>query len=340
MGKRKTLRVASTLICASVILTFFASSCAAPKPAYRVAVIGFKNGQLNAERSSLAEYGKRRVEAELGAKVDFITPETGSKPEDLFLSGAEGYDLVVSLGQGSSQDMLSFRPGGTQVQAAALDFTSPQPVPGEDAATLVRYRVEEGAYVCGYLAGWLTSRNDHPLTNAAPNVAFIGAMDDLLEPYYDSGYSKGVRAAVPEPGIYRYFLATGEDSANARACAEQGIKKGVDIIFCTPGPFNSEVIKVAVEKKVLVILVGADRSNESPEHVLTSLILRDDNTLFDAINRAMNGELKAGRREWGIKEGAWSLAPFHGQDIYIRKELKEALQREAEGVSGIDFSTP
>jgi basic membrane protein A len=302
-------------------------------------LVGFEGGELGEERNALADYGKRRVEAELGVDVDFIMPGSGDEMQSLFLSGENGYDLVLSLGQSSSLDMLFARPADVQVQAAALDFEISQPVPGEDAVSLIRYRVEEGSYICGFLAGWLTSRGGHPLTNTLPLAAFIGALDDPLEPYYDGGFSKGVKTAAPTGGTHRYFIKTGGDSAQARAYAEDAIKKGVDIIFCTPGTFNGEVIKVAEEKNVLVILVGADRSGESPKHVLTSLILRDDNAVFNAVSKALSGDLKPGKQVWGIGEGTWSLAPFHEHDNYIRKDLKEALRQEEEKVSGIDFSS-
>jgi basic membrane protein A len=304
-----------------------------------VALVGFEGGEQGEERNTLAEYGQRRVEAELGVEVDFILPTSQAYIEDLFAATGDGYDLVVSLGQDSSLDMLFARPEDSEIAACALDFEVPQPVPGEGEAALVRYRVEEGSYVCGYLAGWLSGRTDHPLTNAMPLVAFIGALDDPLVVYYNSGFTKGVEAGSTQGGTHSYFLETAEDAQQARAYAEEAVEKGVDIIFCSPGPFNAEVLEVAEEKDILVILVGADRSGESPQHVLTSLLLRDDNAVFAAVSAALDGNLEAGRQVWGIEEGVWSLAPFHGNDPYIRKELKEELRQQEERVSSIDFSS-
>jgi basic membrane lipoprotein Med (substrate-binding protein (PBP1-ABC) superfamily) len=324
-------------------LALLLSSCASKQPetsTYRVALMGLEGDQLAGQRDSLLQYGQRRIEAELGAEVEYLPSGQDRERQGLFATEG-GYDLVVSVGRLSSQQMLQTVPAGAQAKAVALDCPDPSPPPGAGGAdvTLVRYRVEEGAYVCGYLAGWLTGRNDHPLTNAAPIVGFIAAVDDPLQQYYDRGYGKGARAAAPNVENQRYFLLNSADSKNARAYAEQAVKKGADIIFCTPGPFNAEVLKVAQEKKVLVILVGADRSGESPQHVLTSLIIRDDNALFNAVNLAMRGELKAGAQEWGIREGVWSLAPFHDHDPHIRKELKEALRQEEEKAADLDYSS-
>lgn len=317
-------------------------SCSNEEPPPRVALIGLQEDDFGEERNAVAEYGKRRVEAELGVEVDFFLPEPEEDLSGLFSSGEEaedGYELVISLGQTSSLEMIFARPENSVTAAAALDFETSQPVPGEDEVPLIRYRVEEGSYVCGYIAGWLTGRNDHPLTNPLPLVAFIGALDDPLEVYYDIGFNKGVTEADPSVGSHRYFVDGVEDLEAARAYAEDAVEKGADIIFCTPGPFNEEVLEVAEEKDILVILVGTDRTGESPSHVLTSLILRDDNAIFDAVEGYIEGSLEPGRQVWGVKQGTWSIAPFYSHDPYIKRELKEAVQREIDAASGKDYSS-
>src|SRR4030042_2381320 len=110
MGALTTRRAATLLPCVLLALTIFASSCASPQPArYRVALIGFSGNQLDEQRNSFVEYGQRRVEAELGAEVEYFPSGTGYSPADLF-STDNGYDLVVSFVQGSSQGMLYARP--------------------------------------------------------------------------------------------------------------------------------------------------------------------------------------------------------------------------------------
>jgi basic membrane lipoprotein Med (substrate-binding protein (PBP1-ABC) superfamily) len=339
MRTNKRARVpALALTCCFVLLSAFPLSCSSPAKTFHVAVIDFKDGYRSDQRNALAEFGKTKVEAELGAEVDFIQPGS-AQASQVFSSGQNAYDLVVAMGQQSSLDTLFARPAGSTVATVALDFEISQPVPGEKETTFVRYRVEEGSYVCGFLAGWLTARNDHPMTNTLPLCAFIGSLDDPLEPYYCGGFSKGVKAAAPTGGTHSYFLSNANDSAKARAYAEEAVKKGVDIIFCTPGPFNDAVIKLAEQKNILLILVGQDRSQESPQHILTSLVLRDDNALLDVVQRAQAGSLETGRSVLGAGDGAWSLAPYGVHDVYIRKELKEALSSQEEKVASIDFSS-
>jgi len=273
----------AAMVCLLLAATALAApSCSQPERSYRVAVIGFAAGGPGEERNRLAEYGARRVEGELGADVDFIIPEAGEDPGHVFSSPEDPYDLVISLGS-SSPAMLAARPQGWEGTAVALDYEASQPVPGEDEVTLVRYRVEEGAYVCGYLAAWLSARNDHPLTNALPLVAFVGSRYNPLLPYFAAGFDRGVKEGAPNAGSLDYYLEREGDAEKARSLAEEAIIKGADIIFCALGSFNAEVLEVAREKGALVILVGTDRAGESPDHVLTSLVLRDDNAVFEAV---------------------------------------------------------
>ncbi len=336
--KVRPLRLAAAACSLLLILPLLACSCGGGEAAFRVALVAPERDGKGEGRIAVAEYGARRVEAELGVEVDLIVPASPRDLEDIFSAGEGGYDLVISLGQDSSLAVLAARPGDTDISTCALDIEVPQAVEGEQGVALVRYRVEEGAYLCGYLAGWLSSRNDHPLTNPMPLVAFIGARSDPLMVHYDNGFGKGASAGIGKEGTHAYYLETADDLQQARAHAEEALKKGADIIFCTPGAFNAEVVKVVEEKDALVILVGSDRSSESPAHVLTSLLLRDDNTVFAAVKAALDGDLREGRQVWGAERGAWSLAPFRGHDPYIRRELKESLRKAEQEVPTLDFT--
>src|SRR4030065_407879 len=127
------------LVCCLAFVSTFTSSCSKPTAGYKVAVIGFKDQYMAEERNDLIQFGKTKVEAALGANVDFIRPGS-SDTAGLFKDGPDGYDLVGAMGQNSSLDRLFARPPDTTVAGVALDFEISQPVPGENQASLIRYR--------------------------------------------------------------------------------------------------------------------------------------------------------------------------------------------------------
>ncbi|MBC7247959.1 MAG: BMP family ABC transporter substrate-binding protein [Actinobacteria bacterium] len=338
MALRSRIATVATLSLASAVMFLAPVSCSRPEPPFRVAIYGFAEGEPGHERSEMLSYACDKVEAELGAEAEMMDP--GGNALGSGTGGTEdgAYRLVIALGKSAAEGVLASRQGASDVPLVALGLPPDAGVSGGDGVTAVRYRVEEGAYLCGYLAGRLTEGKDHPLTNALPVVAFLGAKSDAMTEWYRAGFVSGVKAALPAGNVLVYTLEDTAAASKARSLAEEAAKKGADIVFCAPGEFVSEVIEVAEEKNILVIPAGADLHGSSPEHVLTSLILRDDNAVFRAVQMAMDGKLVPGQFVWGIREGTWCLAPFRGHDLHVRRELKEALQREEERVAGMEFS--
>lgn len=303
MTLRKRIMTVAALPLVSTVVFLALVSCSRPEPPFRVAVYGFAEGEPAYERGEMLSYACDKVKAELGAEAELLGPD-----RDALGSGTEGtqedaYQLVISLGKNTTDGILASRQAASDVPLVALDFPPAVQVPGQGEITTVRYRVEEGAYICGYLAGRLTTGKDHPLTNAFPVVAFLGVKDDPMTEWYRAGFATGVQAALPGGNVLVFLLENADAAAKARSFAEEAVKKGSDILFCMPGGFVSEVIEVAEEKGILAIPAGTDLYDFSPEHVLTSLILRDDNAVFRAVEMAMDGELAPGQYLWGISGG-------------------------------------
>lgn len=335
-------RIAAAVLC-GCLLSFLPVmlSCSAKKATFRVSVVGFPGGESEEARNALLEYASRRVEAELGAWVEVHIPEGSGGVSRQAGSGPEDADLLVTLGSGPPGQAASSGEGGEEEQAPrriCLDWRGKgTPAGGGKGMTFVRYRVEEGAYVCGFLAASLTVSGTHPLTNSQAVAAFVGWEKDPLLEYYREGFRLGFKAALPDGNPLEYLVAEAGGRVQARGLAEDAVKKGADILFCTPGDFNEGVLGVAESRGVLVILVGSDRSGRSPQHVLTSLVFRDDNAVFRAVELAMEGGLPDGVLEWGAREGVWSLAPFLGHDVHVGRELKEELEREISRAAEIEL---
>ncbi len=311
------------------------SSCSREELPFRVAVCGFTVGEPGSERNDLLDYALAKLEAELGAEGDLLA-SGAPLPDEQGGDETGTYQLLVTMGRSATESAMAQRGKATAVPMVALDYTPASPSAAEGVTT-VRYRVEEGSYLCGYLAAHLTSGRDHPLTNPLPVVAFLGMKDDPMTEYCRAGFEEGVKAVLPGTNILSVLLEGTSAPSKARSFAEEAVKKGADILFCAPGDYISAVIDVAEARGALLIPVGRDLYGSSPEHVLTSLILRDDNALFLAVEMAMKGTLTPGHLEWGMDEGILSLAPFRKHDIHIRRELKENLAREQERVAGMDL---
>ncbi len=304
----------------------------------RVLVVGFDGEPRSQERNALLEYGCRRLEAELGLAAELSVPYATEDPLARAFDDHPPPEVILSCRELPGETVGSSPGEGPAPCLVCIDHPG-DPLPaGRADATCIRYRVEEGAYICGFLAGLLTVSGEHPLLNRLPVVAFIGIADDPRTSRYQAGYVSGVKASCPQAQILSYLVDDSGDGERARAQLLEAARKGADVVFCTPGDFNAEVVREAEALDLLLILVGGDRNGESPSRVLTSLILRDDNALFRAVHLVLRGELGPGLQEWGLREGIWSLAPFHGHDVHIRRETKQALAAQSEKVPDMRFS--
>ncbi len=317
-------------------LAFLTSSCSSEKDTYLVTVIGLSGEGEDLQRNSLLEYARLRLEAELGVEVELNIPESSEELGELTRSDGSSARLLVSF-DGFLPGREVAQGGDPRPAVIYLDWREDSVPAGGEGASFVRYRVEEGSYLCGFLAGRITVGQDHPRTNSQSVVAFIGSADDSRNPHFRAGFIRGVSEANPEVKVLTYEIKSATESERAKAFAEDAVKKGADIIFCPPGAFDAEVIRVAESSGILVILTEYRWSDGSPDHVLAPLVLRDDQALFRAVAMALEGSMAPGLQEWGVKEGIWSLASFGSHDLYIDRKLKEDLLRETERVSGMEF---
>lgn len=321
-----------------LLLAALCPSCSRGGEASReVLVLGFREGSVDQERNSLLEYGCRRVEAELGLEAEVLIPGPG-EDEAAYLEEDPSLLAVLGIGGVPQAASTASLEGDSSPRLVCLDFPGDSAPSGGGEVTYVRYRVEEGAYLCGFLAGWLTRGGEHPQTNRLPAVAFMGCAQDPRTAWYQAGFVRGALASYPQVNPLSYLVDDCEAGEQARALVQEAAKRGADIVFCTPGSFDREVVEAAESLGLLVILAGRDGYGLSPSNVLTSLILRDDNAVFLAVELALEGDLEPGLREWGIREGIWTLAPFRGHDLYISRDLKAALAAEQEKVAAMDLT--
>lgn len=333
--ERRLFLLVLAILAALTLLAGLASSCSREKDAYLVTVVGISGDGEDLQRNSLLEYASLRLEAGLGVEVELHIPGSSGEPGGQTLPDTASPRLLVSFG--------SFPPGRENAQGSdpqptviCLDWREESVPAGGEGASFVRYRMEEASHLCGFLAGRLTDGEDHPRTNRFLVVAFIGPTDDTRTPRLRAGFMRGVSEANPQVNVLAYELGSANELDMARTYAEEAVRKGADIIFCSPGAFDAEVIRVAETRGVLVILIDNRQVEGSPDHVIAPLALRDDQALFRAVSMALKGEMVPGMQEWGVREGIWSLASFGPNDLYIDRKLKEDLLREMEKLASIE----
>ncbi|MCM8788333.1 MAG: BMP family ABC transporter substrate-binding protein [Candidatus Omnitrophica bacterium] len=267
----------------------------------RVGLVFDVGGRGDKSFNDAAYNGLMRAKDSLNIDFQYIEPSGaggGDREAGLRELAAKGFELIFGIGFMFSDDITKIAREFPNQYFACVDYTVKE---GETIPTnlvALKFKEEEGSFLVGAIAGLTTKTNI---------VGFIGGMDIPLIHKFEAGYKAGVKAVNPDCKILvGYAGLTGEAFKNPGKGKELALaqyNKGADIIFHASGSTGLGVFEAAREKNKLAIGVDSDQWYEAPGYVLTSMIKRVDNAVFETIKDVANGRFKGGVRELGLKEG-------------------------------------
>jgi basic membrane protein A len=179
----------------------------------------------------------------------------------------------------------------------------------------VVFREQEGAFLVGVLAA---------LASKTGTIGYLGGMDIPIVRRTGEGYAEGARWAVPSIKIVENVTGTTPaaftDPARGAELAKSQFDRGVDVIFAAAGITGFGALQAAKDAGKLAIGMDANQNGLFPGTVLTSLLKRVDNTVYDAFMTARAGTWKPGVESLGLAE--------HGVD-YAMDDNNKALVTSA-----------
>lgn len=303
---RRLLGLLGALLLAHVALSFVRPTGATIAPtgeAVDVGIVFDLGGRGDKSFNDGAYAGAERAVRELGARVRFVEPGEGSDREaGLRLLAAEGMDLVVGVGFIFTDDLTQLANEYPTVAFAGVDYAVSVDAAGNAIAppknlAALKFREEQGSFLVGALAA---------LVGNSKKVGFVGGMDSPLIHKFEAGYRAGVKAACPDcQVIAQYAGVTPEAFRNpgrGKELALSQYQQGVNVIYHASGSTGLGVFEAARTMKRLGIGVDADQSNEAPGFVLSSMVKRVDNAVFDAIKRVKEKRFAGGINQFGLAE--------------------------------------
>jgi len=264
----------------------------------RVGLVFDVGGRGDKSFNDAAYAGLERARDELG--ITFQTLESGEgtdREAGLRQLAASGYELVFGVGFLFSDDIRGLAEEFPEVKFACVDYTVRDGEVLPPNLVALKFKEEEGSYLVGALAALLSH------TDA---VGFVGGMEIPLIKKFEAGYRAGVAAVRPGMKVLvKYAGNTGnafKDPTKGKELALAEYHQGADIIFHASGATGRGVFEAARETEHLAIGVDADQYDEAPGFVLTSMIKRVDNAVFDTIREVSQGHWTGGVRSFGLAE--------------------------------------
>ena len=205
---------------------------------------------------------------------------------------------------------------------AIIDFNFDPPLPN---VTAIVFRVEEAAYLAGYLAARLTKTK---------KVGFIGGFETPVIDGFEYGFRAGAHTADPTVRVFTQYTASYSDSDKGKSIAKAMAKEGIDILFPVTGDAGNGAIELAREQDLYIIGVDRDQSYLAPKNIITSVLKRVDKATESISKEFLNGNFSTGTRVLGLIDHAVGLTPVNPDIVTDKALLGEITGLEHKIVSG------
>lgn len=332
----------------------------------KVAIICSAAGQNDNGYNQSAVEGAKKAADEFGIEYKVVEPTTGV-PQALESLADDGYNVIFNLeydfealiqGTGGAQPIAEMYPDTTFV------CVNDNPNQDEDGNTIhdnvisVLFDVHQASFVAGALTTLVNENaetlfgtdgyNFTPADNGGRSVGFIGGTNSNGITVFSYGYIEGINYEAEKPGVnYDYYAkydAGFADSATGSTVAGTYYNQGANIVFSVAGSVGDGVASKAKEEGKLAIQVDANKDDQQPGYVLTSVIKNTEVPVYDIVKEAVNGKIdKMDRAQtYSLASGAASITDLSeiskhiqdsGKDKWeeIKTEIKDVEDKISDG---------
>jgi basic membrane protein A and related proteins len=189
--------------------------------------------------------------------------------------------------------------------------------------------LQDPAYLAGMLSGGLTKSDTIGVVGAMP----IPEVNRIVNAYVD-----GVAVTNPEATVKVSFINSFFDPAAAKQAAEAQLASGADVLFAE----RAGVIEAAADADVPAVGMMVDQKEESPEHVVTSLVWDMRPTVDAVVAQIQDGPEAADLGKYSfMKEGGSSLAPINTDIVGgVPEDLVKQVEAKEQEILDGSFTTP
>src|SRR5437016_6708915 len=243
-----------------------------------------------------------------------------------------GYDLIVGVGFAQAPIMEVVAKDYPNLHFAIVDGVSELP----NVASLV-FKEHEGSYLVGMIAA-KTSKTGTP--------GFLGGMDIGLIHRFEKGYEEGARAVNPNIHVIQNYVGVTDSAWNnpgkGKEIALAQIGKGADVIFTAAG--NSglgafDAVEQAGQENGrathYVIGVDSNQNMVKPGFVLTSMVKRVDNAVYDIVKLVTERKFQAGFHVFGLEsDGVGYVIDQYNKDLVSPEAIQAAEEAKKKIIAG------
>ncbi len=319
----------------ALLTTLFGVMLAAPAFAadFSASIVYDTGGKFDKSFNESAYNGIVKFKKDTGVDIkEAIVNNEAQREQVLRNMAKKGTDVVIANGFSFTQSMEKVAKEFPKTKFVLIDAVVKAP----NVESII-FKEQEGSFLVGMAAA---------MSSKSKKVGYINAMNMPLLNAFECGYVQGVKYIDPKVEVLSNVVgstpASFNDPGRGGEIAKSQFDRGADVVFPVAGPTGLGVFQAAKNAKKLAIGVDSNQNYIHPGVVLTSMVKRIDQAVYDSLMAAKNQKWQAGVQEMGLKEGGvdWALDQ-HNRKLISAEMEKKINDAKAQIISGklpvVDF---
>ena len=259
---------------ATAALALTAGAAWAEAHAAQPAVIYDLGGKFDKSFNESSFNGAQRWADETGGTFAEVELQSDAQREQAMRRFAEeGFNPIIMAGFMNATPLAEVAGDYPDTSFVIIDAVVDAP-----NVRSVIFNEHEGSYLVGMMAA---------MASETGTVGFIGGMDIPLIRKFACGYAQGVLAVDPEATIIANMTGTTpaawNDPVKGSELTLAQISAGADVVYAAAGGTGVGVLQTAADNEIYSIGVDANQNYLHPGSVLTSMLKRVDNAVYQAM---------------------------------------------------------
>jgi len=275
-------------------------------------------GKFDKSFNEMAFTGAQRWAEETGGTFREIELQSEAQREQALRRFAEaGANPIVMAGFAFASALETVADEYPNTKFTIIDMVVDKP-----NVRSVVFNEHEGSYLVGMMAAQ---------ASRSGTVGFIGGMDIPLIRKFACGYVQGAKAANPNATVIQNMTGTTpaawNDPVKGSELTKAQIAQGADVVYAAAGGTGVGVLQTAADEGILSIGVDSNQNYMHPGKVLTSMMKRVDNAVYDAFTAG--NALETGFNVMGLSNGGVGYALDDNNASLVSADMKAAVDAAA-----------
>ncbi|PHP28599.1 BMP family lipoprotein [Limimaricola cinnabarinus] len=272
-------------------------------------------GKFDKSFNESAHNGATRWAEETGNSYAEVELQSDAQREQALRRFAEaGNNPIVTVGFSFMTPLEEIATDYPDTKFVIIDGVVDQP-----NVRSVIFNEHEGSYLVGQMAA---------MASETGTVGFIGGMDIPLIRKFACGYAQGAQAVNPDITVLSNMTGTTpaawNDPVKGSELTQAQISQGADVIYAAAGGTGIGVLQTAADQDILSIGVDSNQNYLQPGKVLTSMVKRVDNAVYDAFEAGT--DIETGINVMGVNNEGVGIAVDEHNEALVTEEMTAAVE--------------